>query len=271
MSPTLAELHHYPIKSIAGNALQSAQVEPRGLRGDRRWMVVDANGKFLTGREHGVLTGVRADLAADAHDGDTLHLHAPGRDPITVRANHEAPRLPVTVWRSTVHALPADPASDAWITAHLGQPARLVFMDAAAHRSVNPDFGTDGDEVSFADGYPLLIVSQAALDTLNAKLATPVSLQNFRPNLVVTGVDAHAEDGWRRIRIGSIDFDLVKPCTRCVFTTVDPNTGERHPGNEPLRTLIGYRRGPNGVTFGMNVIPRGTGTLRVGDAVTVIA
>lgn len=266
MQPTLSELHRYPVKSIAADSLQSAEVEPRGLHGDRRWMVVDASGKFLTGRELGALTQIHAQV-----DGDALTLSAPQRGTERVVVQRDGERQRVTVWKSTVDALPANPAADAWISACLGQPARLVFMDDNAHRPVNPERGQPGDEVSFADGYPLLLISQAALDALNAKLPAPVPMQRFRPNLVVAGTAPHAEDGWRRIRIGAVEFDVVKPCVRCVFTTVEPDSGRRDPGGEPLRTLVTYRRTPSGVTFGQNLIPRGTGTVHVGDAVTVLA
>ena len=266
MHASLSEIHRYPVKSIAVDSLQSAEVEARGLRGDRRWMVVDGNGRFLTGRELGALSQIRAQV-----DGETLALSAPGRETLHARANASAPRLLVTVWKSQVDALPASPEADAWISNWLGQPARLVYMDDAARRPVSLDHGRPGDEVSFADGYPLLLISQAALDALNARLAAPVTMQRFRPNLVVAGTAPHAEDDWRRIRIGTIEFDVVKPCVRCVFTTVEPDSGQRDPSGEPLRTLIGYRRTPSGVTFGQNLIPRGTGTVSVGDAVTVLA
>lgn len=267
MSPTLSQLYRYPVKSIAADALSSAEVEPRGLRGDRRWMVVDSQGKFVTGREHGALTRIRA----TTHDGHALTLSAPGHGSVRAVSQPDGVRQRVTVWKNTVDALPANEAADAWISDYLGQPARLVFMDDAARRPVNPERGQPGDEVSFADGYPLLLISQAALDALNAKLPAPIPMQRFRPNLVVAGTAPHAEDGWRRIRIGTIEFDVVKPCVRCVFTTVDIDSGLRDPGGEPLRTLIGYRRTPSGVTFGQNLIPRGSGRLQVGDAVTVLA
>jgi uncharacterized protein YcbX len=132
-------------------------------------------------------------------------------------------------------------------------------------------YGRDEDRVSLADAFPLLLVSQAALDQLNAKLAQPVPMLRFRPNLVVAGTQPHAEDDWRRIRIGAIEFDVVKACTRCVFTTVDFERGERDPTGEPLRTLTTYRRTAEGVTFGQNLIPRGTGTLRAGDPIEVLS
>jgi hypothetical protein len=144
-------------------------------------------------------------------------------------------------------------------------------MDATCVRAVSPDYGQPGDEVSFADGFPLLLISQAALDLLNTKLAAPVPMLRFRPSIVVTGTQAHAEDDWKRIRVGAIEFDVVKPCIRCVFTTVDFTRGEFDPGGEPLRTLLTYRRTPAGVSFGQNLIPRGVGTLRTGDAVEVLA
>jgi uncharacterized protein YcbX len=181
-----------------------------------------------------------------------------------------AATLLVKVWKSEVAAKPADSA-DVWLSEFLQQPVRLVHMDAGVARPMTDAHSQAGDEVSFADAFPLLLISQAALDGLNARLAKPVSMLRFRPNLVVDGAPAHAEDGWKRIRIGDVEFDVAKPCTRCVFTTVDPLRGERDPDGEPLRTLIGYRRSGDGVTFGQNLIPRSPGTLHVGDALEVLA
>jgi len=154
-------------------------------------------------------------------------------------------------------------------------PHRLVHMDAACARPMKAKYdgryGNDDDEVSFADGFPLLLISQAALDQLNAKLAAPVPMLRFRPNLVVAGTAPHAEDHWKRIRVGTIEFEVLKPCVRCVFTTVEFERGAFDPSGEPLRTLLKYRRSAEGVTFGQNLIPRGRGTLRRGDAVEVLA
>ena len=267
MNPTLAALYVYPIKSCAALASASARVEPRGLADDRRWLVVDAKGMFVTGRLYSRMPLIRATpliagLRLEAPDMPTLEIARPAPG---------ARRRDVTVWRSRVDAPVADDASAAWISRFLGADLSLVYMDEAAHRGVNPDFGRPGDEVSFADGYPQLLISSAALDALNARLDTPVDMLRFRPNLVVSGTTPHAEDAWKRIRIGEIEFDLVKPCTRCIFTTVDPQRGERDANGEPLKTLTTYRRSPNGVTFGQNLIPRGSGTIRVGDAVEVLA
>jgi uncharacterized protein YcbX len=265
MTATLSALHVYPIKSCAALTLHEATVEPRGLAGDRRWMVTDPDGKFMTARQYPRLTRVRAVPA-----GDALMLDAPDMPSMRLAASNAVARIETAVWRSVVQALPASSAADAWISAYLGLPARFVHMDANCVRAVNPDYGRPGDQVSFADGYPLMAISQAALDALNARLARPVPMLRFRPSLVVTGTAAHAEDGWKRVRIGAIEFDVVKPCVRCVFTTIDFERGIFDPTGEPLRTLTSYRRAPLGVTFGQNLIPRGVGTLRVGDAVTVL-
>jgi uncharacterized protein YcbX len=191
-----------------------------------------------------------------------LHVAEPPR--------HATP-LAVTVWRDTVEARTCDASADAWLTRYLGEPMRLVHMGEETRRPVDPDYSRDGDVVSFADAYPLLVISQAALDGLNARLGRPVPMARFRPNIVVADSAPHAEDGWRRIRIGEVEFEAVKACTRCVFTTVDPASMTRDPDGEPLRTLVQYRRTPAGVTFGMNLIPRGTGRVRRGDAVSVLA
>ncbi|MGN6111646.1 MAG: MOSC domain-containing protein [Luteimonas sp.] len=263
----LGGLYRYPVKSCAPLPAAAAAVEARGLAHDRRWMVVDPAGGCITGRELPRLTLVRAEPAADG----ALSLQAPGMAPLRVAAPAGDARLPVTVWKSDVLARPCDAAADAWLSAFLGCPVRLVHMDAGVHRPMTSSHAQPGDEVSFADAYPMLLVTRAAVDLLNTKLARPVSVLRFRPNFVVDGAPAHAEDAWSRIRVGEVEFEVGKACVRCVFTTVDPERGERDPGGEPLRTLVGYRRGPEGVTFGRNLIPRSPGTVRLGDAVEVIA
>jgi hypothetical protein len=266
MPAALAQLLVYPVKSCRGLALDSAAVERRGLAHDRRWMIVDEQHRFLTGRQLPQLVTLRAEPRDDG-----LLLHAPGREPLAVRApNGEDTRARVTVWDDGVDALGAGAAADAWLSDWLGRRVHLVHMDGAGQRAVDPDYARTGDETSFADGFPLLLISQAALDALNARLAAPIPMTRFRPNLVVDGVTAHAEDGWRRIRVGTIEFEVVKPCTRCVFTTVDGERGVFDPSGEPLRTLKGYRRTPRGVTFGQNLIPRGSGMLHRGDRIELL-
>jgi len=266
----LAAIHVFPLKSGAPLSLREAQVEKRGLEQDRRWMVIDATGNFVTGRQLSRLTLIRAHV-----DTNGLALDAPGMPTLRVGAPVDGARVGTAVWGAAVTPLLAAAVAHEWISTYLGTPHRLVHMDDGCMRRLKAKYdgryGEDDDEVSLADGFPLLLISQGSLDLLNAKLAQPVPMLRFRPNLVVAGTAPHAEDDWKRIRIGDCEFEVAKPCTRCVFTTVDFERGERDPGGEPLRTLITYRRTPDGVTFGQNLIPRKLGLLRVGDVVEVLA
>ncbi|MEJ7745614.1 MAG: MOSC N-terminal beta barrel domain-containing protein [Luteimonas sp.] len=259
----LSSIHIYPIKSTAGLDVQLAEIDARGLIHDRRWMIVDAAGRFLTGRQLPRLVLIQA-----VPEGDGLRLQAPSMPTLTVPARGpDAERMPVTVWDDVVDAACADAASDAWLGDFLGRTVRLVAMDAQSERAIASDRATQEGEVSFADGYPFLAISQGSLDALNSRLAAPISMQRFRPNLVIAGCDPHAEDDWHRIRIGGIDFEAAQACTRCAFTTVDPVLGARDASGEPLRTLKTYRRTEKGITFGMHWIARDRGLIRVGDRV----
>ena len=262
----LSALHIHPIKSTAALSPDSAEVRPRGLAHDRRWMIVDEHDRFVTGRQNPRLVLLRVS-PSDAG----IELSAPGLPALFVPLPDGRARRRVVVWKDEVDAADVGDAAADWLSRFLERPLRLVHMDGIAQRPVSPKYGRPGDQVGFADAYPLLLISQASLDHLNARLEVPLPMQRFRPNLVIAGAEApHAEDGWTRLRIGAVEFDAVKPCTRCVFTTVDVQRGEFDPSGEPLRTLKTYRRSGDGITFGMNLIARGTGTLRVGDAVTLL-
>jgi len=263
----VTEINIYPIKSTRRIALNESEVLARGLPWDRRWMLVDAAGEFITARKYPALARVDTvigseTLAVSVDEGAVLKLPLQSDAVETVA---------VTVWRDRCDAVPAGPEADAWFSDYLGIACRLVRLSDYLRRGVDPDYGQPGDEVSFADGFPLLLITQASLQDLNTRLDTPVSMRRFRPNLVVEGAEPYAEDSWRRFRVGAVEFEGVKNCSRCVFTTVDPDTGCKDPQQEPLRTLATYRKRANGgVYFGQNLIPRSGGVIRIGDAVEIL-
>jgi uncharacterized protein YcbX len=262
----LTQLTLYPIKSIRGLEVAEARIEPRGLERDRRWMIVDAENRFVTQREHPELA--RISLTVDG--GQTLRLEADGLPALTVPwVPASSPRRSeVQVWRDRLQAQEGPGDAGEWLSRFLGFTVRLVYQPESAHRAVDANFGQPGDHVSFADGFPLLVVGEASLADLNARMAAPIGMTRFRPNLVIAGSAPFAEDRWRRLRIGEVTVELVKPCARCVLTTVDERTGTR--GKEPLATLSTYRRRDGQVYFGQNGIPRSAGMLRVGDPVSVL-
>ncbi len=263
----VTEINIYPIKSTRRIALMETKVSPRGLPWDRRWMLIDSDGKFMTARQHPTLATVETCFTGNAlrvsvNDGRPLELPLQPSDSKVIS---------VTVWRDQCDAVPAGEEADAWFSEFLGIPCQLVQMTDDLVRGVDPGFGQPGDEVSFADGFPLLLLCEASLNDLNSRLDEAVSMRRFRPNLVVDGEQPYAEDNWQRLRVGEVEFAGVKNCSRCVFTTVDPDTGIKHPDKEPLRTLSSYRRRPEGgVYFGQNLIPRSGGIIRVGDAVEIL-
>lgn len=263
----VTEINIYPIKSTRCIALNESVVLARGLPWDRRWMLVDENNKFVTARQHPALATVQTKIDGDslvvvAGDAEVLHL------PLRPQQRETAQ---VTLWRDSVDAVLANTGADTWFSDFLGISCRLVQMTDELTRGVDQDYGQPGDEVSFADGFPLLLITEASLADLNSRLDNPVDMRHFRPNLVVDGDIPYAEDRWQRFRVGEVEFEGVKNCSRCVFTTVDPDRGTKSPDKEPLRTLSTYRRRPEGgVFFGQNLIPRGSGVIRVGDPVTLL-
>ena len=213
----VSELCIYPVKSCAGVSLSSASIEQKGLAGDRRAMIVDGSGNFLSQRSHPEMTGIKAQWL-----GENLVLDIKGK---IVEVSRSENRLPVTVWRDQVNAQLADPNSQAIISEYLGQSARLVFMDDISNRSSNPDWAKT--DVSFADGYPYLIANTASLHAFNTLMEHSVSMKQFRPNIVIDHDTSWAEDSWQSIRVGDIVFDLVKPCSRCEMTNLDPDSGKK--------------------------------------------
>jgi uncharacterized protein YcbX len=271
MSVQVVSVHIYPMKGARAVDLAASAVEPWGLAGDRRWLLVDPDARFITQREEPALARVTVGYA---EPGGSLVVSAPGwpAGQVAVPAA-DAEQLKVTIWRSVVAAAAAGPGADGWFSAYLGRPVRLVYLDDPTRRPVDPDFGRDGDVVSFADGYPLLLTSMASLGELGRWLADDgdeaVPMTRFRPNVVVAGAAPWAEDHWRYVRIGDVPFRVAKPCGRCVVTTTDQVTGER--GSQPLRMLGQRRRFGQSLVFGQNLIPDRGGMIQAGDPVEILA
>lgn len=264
MSPTVTQLFVYPVKGMGGISLTSAQATSRGLAHDRRFVVVDAEGHFLSQRELPRMATVWTEI-----DGDTLRLSAEDAEPVEVPLEPSS-GMPIaaTVWNSTCRAILPSREADAWLRTVLGVDCRLAYMPESTVRESDTRFAGPGKRVGFADGYAYLVVSEASLADLNGRLSKPVSLSRFRPNIVVSDTAPFEEDSWGSIAIGSATLRLVKPCGRCSVTTVDPATGEVT-GPEPLATLSGYRGSSQfGPRFGMNAVTDREGVIGVGDAVS---
>jgi uncharacterized protein len=272
MTMRVHSLHIYPIKGVRAVDVARASVEHRGLEGDRRWLIIDANGRFITQRSHPRLATISAMPTSTG-----LRLSAPGAGEVHVNRPAPSERTDVVVWRHEVNAALAAPDAAAWLSKYLGQPLRLVYMDAAAERLQRGEWVTDAVPLSFADAYPVLITTTASLAAVNAEIeragGESVTMRRFRPNIVVECDDAWAEDFWRVVRIGGVELSLVKPCDRCVVTTKDQETGASM-GKEPLASLARLRRSAdariNGVLFGWNSVPRTLGRVAVGDTIEVL-
>ncbi|MEM1401991.1 MAG: MOSC N-terminal beta barrel domain-containing protein [Pseudomonadota bacterium] len=262
MALTLFEIYRYPIKSTRGHAVSEATMDCFGIAGDRRWMVVDEAGDFVTQRNHAQL----ALLKATPTNGG-LRLSMSGRDTEVAIPATTDERLPVVVWGDTVSAQMADDASNAWLSDQLGMSMRLAYLPDDGQRPVDRDY-SDGELVNFADGFPLLVITQSALDALNEKLDAPVPMNRFRPNLVIAGAPAHAEDEWQEIAIGEARVRLVKPCSRCVIPSIDQDTTERD--SQINRVLAKYRRRDGQIFFGMNALASAGERFRVGGEVRVL-
>ena len=264
--PRVTDISIYPIKSCRGISLPNAVVEQRGLACDRRFMLVDAKGRFVTQREQPRMASISV-----RQTGDGYLVEVPGQDALTLPRELESARdCQVRVQRDALDAHLAGPEINRWFTRFMGMDCGLAYMAEHHHRAVRHRSAHFDDEVSFADGAPLLLISEASLADLNARLAEAVSIRRFRPNLVVTADNAYDEDGWGRIRVGEAEFDVAWQCSRCILTTVDPDTGVRDERGEPLETLKTYRRVNGPVMFGQNLIPRKLGEIRVGNEVEIL-
>jgi uncharacterized protein YcbX len=268
----VSDLFIYPLKSARGIALPSARVDAYGLSGDRRAMITDASGHFITQREMQDLA--RIDVRPEPSG---FRLKMAGKADIVVPPPHPDNRLDVDVWKAPVSAALADDASNDALSEWLGRDVRLVFFDGEARRIANPEWAGTDTPVTFSDGYQILVTTTGSLKALNADLAShgegSVGMERFRPNVVIDTDEQWAEDRWAAIEISGMRFDLVKPCARCIMTTQDQLTGSREVAN-PMpamgRIRMSADRRVPGPLFGWNVTPRNTGELKIGDSVTVL-
>ncbi|MGV3539162.1 MAG: MOSC domain-containing protein [Rufibacter sp.] len=262
----LSEINIYPIKSLGGISLSSAQVEERGLQYDRRWMLIDESGVFLTQRKLAQMALLQVAMGPDGlvvthKEKDLPPLHVPFETTSTRS-------LLVTVWEDICFAYIVSPEANAWFTHALGVDCRLVYMPDNSIRLIDPNYAKHNEKVSFADGYPFLIIGQESLNDLNSRLAEPVPMNRFRPTFVFTGGQPYDEETWKTFKIGDVLFYGAKPCGRCNVTTIDQATAQA--GQEPLKTLAEYKKQGSKVIFGMNLIGLSTGVVNVGDRITVM-
>ncbi len=264
--PIVSALYVYPIKSLGGVSLPQVNVTTRGFQYDRRWMLVDNNNMFLTQRT--LHTMAMLQVAITAHSLQVFHKNNQDDVIYIPLETISSTIIKVQVWDDVCDALEVDPTISKWFTEKLQTPCKLVYMPDNSIRPIDKKYAVgDNDITSFSDGYPLLMISNESLIDLNNRMDAPLPMNRFRPNLVIEKVLPYQEDDMRNFEINNTVFHGVKPCSRCVLTTINQDTLQV--GKEPLKTLATYRRKGNNIFFGQNVIPSGTTTLSVGDTVTI--
>ncbi|MEP6845621.1 MAG: MOSC N-terminal beta barrel domain-containing protein [Panacibacter sp.] len=263
---TISELYIYPVKSLGGIAVKEASLTDRGFAYDRRWMLVDTTGNFISQREINEMSLLKVSLTET--NLVIEHLQKPG-NLLTIPLNHATgEEILVRIWDDVCKAVYVSQEADQWCSEMLSHQCRLVYMPDDTHRLVDEQYAQNNEVTGFSDGYPLLIIGQASLDDLNKRLAEQLPMNRFRPNIVFTGGVPFEEDGMKSFDINGITFYGVKPCARCVITTIDQSTGEK--GKEPLKTLSTYRSSNNNVYFGQNLLFKGKGFLKIGDKISLL-
>lgn len=260
----LSEIFIYPVKSLGGISLKTAQVEERGLQYDRRWMLIDQEGVFLTQRDIPEMALIHLAIGDNELKAKFTHENSYPGITIPLQANDNQ-KVDAIIWNDRCKAILVGKDYDEWFSEALKVKCRLVYMPDMERRIVEKKFISEDKIVSFADAYPFLIIGQSSLDDLNSKLDKPVPMNRFRTNFIFTGGEPYEEDTWKNFEIGNVEFQAVKPCARCVITTTDQQTAERDA--EPLRTLSAYRKFGNKVMFGMNLIANNKGLVNVGDII----
>tara|TARA_R110001592_G_scaffold171325_1_gene409604 strand:- start:4684 stop:5514 length:831 start_codon:yes stop_codon:yes gene_type:complete len=265
-------LYYYPVKSLKGISLESAEIDEFGIRYDRRFMLIDDKHKFVTQRTHPLLSQLSVTTSlSSSNDLNTINIHSKSFGILSFNMNQfslDADITNVVVWGDSVEAVVLKNKETQCLSEFLGLNVRIVYMPASSFRQIDRQYYSEDKRVSFADGYPFLLTSEASLKDLNARLDQAVPMSRFRPNIVVSGgMSAYAEDNWKRLVIGDISFEMVKPCSRCVMTTIDSN-GLKSVDKEPLKTLSQYRKNDFGICFGQNLVHLSKGEIRIGDVVT---
>jgi uncharacterized protein YcbX len=263
---TISQLFIYPIKSLGGIEVNRAEVTDRGFKYDRRWMLVDRQHRFMTQREIPQLALLKTSIEQDQlivtnsiKTGNSI------RFPIELSTGN---KIRCIVWEDDCEALEAGPEINAWFSQQLNMDCKLVYMPDESLRKVDPDYSIDNEITSFSDAYPFLIIGQSSLDDLNSKLSVPIPMNRFRPNIVFEGGYAFEEDEMEHFVINAINFFGVKPCARCVVTTIDQQKAEK--GKEPLKTLSSYREKNNKIYFGQNLLHKGNGLIQRGDELRIL-
>jgi uncharacterized protein YcbX len=262
---TLSAITLYPVKSLAGISVNNWKVSKTGLHYDRKWMLIDNAGQFLSQRKLPKMALIKTALT-DRH----LILSASGMENLSLPLNPvDGDIINSTIWRDQCDARSVATKADQWLSYFLKTDCQLVYQPDDMIRPVDANYGLATDNVAFSDGFPFLIISENSLVSLNQQMQLNLPMARFRPNLVISGCPAYAEDSWREISIGEIDFRLPKPCSRCSVPAIDPKTAQT--GKEPLSTLNQLRKWQNKIYFGQNALHNQCGTLTVGDTVQIKA
>ena len=265
MSIQISQLFHYPVKSLKGVQLSEMEVDTFGPKWDRRFMLADQSGRFLTQRRYPTM----GQIAVRMTDDQLLLMHAGVEKSLSIsELNQFDCHQPVTVWKDKVNARIIQHDINQWISGILQLDVMLCFMDKDTHRQVDLKYAKQGDRASFVDGFPFLIMTEASVGFLSDQLGRELAIERFRPNIVISGCDAFAEDGWKKIAINGIEFDIVKSCARCVIPSLDLKTSAKQ--EDVVQVMLKHRKQAKGVMVGQNAIHRHTGELQVGQAVEVI-
>lgn len=260
----LSDIFIYPVKSLSGIRVENWEVVQTGLKYDRQFMLIDEHGQFLSQRRLPKMALIQtrlteSELILSAENFADLHLPLEPEGGEIIKS---------TVWKDCCDGLHVSNEADAWLCEVLQTTCQLVYLPEQTKRGVDLQYAAQTDRVAFSDGFPFLIVSENSLNSLNSQLENPVEMARFRPNLVISGCEAYAEDTWREIKIGNIEFRLPKPCSRCSVPAINPKTAEV--GKEPLTTLNRLRKVNGKIYFGQNALHNQLGALKIGDEVRVV-